>query len=204
MLKKIFSSVKSGAKEKQFKASNIRVENNVHLDLRTVELGKYIFIAKNTLIGPNCASIGSFVSIATDCVIGPNSHPLDKLSTSAVFYSPSWGLIDPGNDKREFYNDLKDKVEIGNDVWVGTKAIILPGCKIGDGAVIAAGAVVTKSIEPYAIYAGVPAKLIKYRFAPEVIAALLELKWWDMPVEKAIGFYNDFSEQGFLKKLKGF
>lgn len=201
MLKKIFYRSKNSAREKQFKASNIRVESNVHLDFRTLELGKYIFIAKNTIIGPNCKSIGSFVSIATDCVIGPNSHPLDKLSTSAVFYSYSWGLIDASNDRREFYNNQKEKVEIGNDVWLGTKVIILPGCKIGNGAVIAAGAVVTKDVEPYAIYAGVPAKLIKFRFAPEVIMALLELKWWEMPIEKAMEFYNNFSEQG-LKGLK--
>ena len=73
---------------------------------------------------------------------------------------------------------------IGNDVWIGANVSILPGVYIGDGAVIAAGAVVTKDVEPYAIVGGVPAKVIRYRFSPKEIYILLKIKWWDWSVEE--------------------
>lgn len=68
---------------------------------------------------------------------------------------------------------------IGNDVWIGQNAIVLNGVKIGDGAIVAAGAVVTKDVDPYSIVGGVPAKIIKKRFSEHVTIKLLELKWWD-------------------------
>src|SRR5690606_29947135 len=71
-------------------------------------------------------------------------------------------------------------VKIGNDVWIGEDAIIMGGVKIGDGAIIAARAVVTKDVPPYSIYGGVPAKLIKYRFDNYIIKKLLAIKWWDL------------------------
>ena len=71
------------------------------------------------------------------------------------------------------------KVTIGNDVWIGIKATIMPNITIGDGAVIGANAVVTKDVPPYAVVVGVPAKIIKYRFDEEIIKDLLELKWWN-------------------------
>ena len=73
---------------------------------------------------------------------------------------------------------------IGNDVWIGNGAIVLRGINVGDGAVIGAGAVVTKDVEPYTIVVGTPAKVLKKRFSDEIIAELLELKWWDWDVEK--------------------
>ena len=73
----------------------------------------------------------------------------------------------------------KGPVRIGNDVWICAKATILSGVTVGDGAVIAAGAVVTKDVPPYAIVAGVPARVVKFRFPPEVVARLLEIRWWD-------------------------
>ena len=75
----------------------------------------------------------------------------------------------------------KSGVKINNDVYIGLNAIIMPGVTIGDGAVVGAGAVVTKDVPPYAIVAGVPAKVVKYRFEQPVIDKLLELKWWDYP-----------------------
>jgi acetyltransferase-like isoleucine patch superfamily enzyme len=94
----------------------------------------------------------------------------------------------------------KGIIEIGNDVWIGTSAIILSGVKIGHGAVVAAGSIVTKSVPPYAIVGGNPAKIIKYRLSEEKIEELLEMKWWDWSEEKIkknIDFFsikNDYDE----------
>lgn len=75
-------------------------------------------------------------------------------------------------------------ITIGNDVWIGFDAVVLPGIKIGDGAVIGANAVVTKDVPPYAIVGGVPAKLIRYRFSSETIAKMLDLRWWEWDDDK--------------------
>jgi len=80
------------------------------------------------------------------------------------------------------FEELK-RTQIGNDVWIGARAIVLDGISIGDGAVIAAGAVVTKDVPPYAIVGGVPAKLIRYRFEDDVIQELLKWKWWDLSLD---------------------
>ena len=73
---------------------------------------------------------------------------------------------------------------VGNDVWIGTEAMIMPGVRIGDGAVIAARAVVTADVEPYAVVAGMPARQLRRRFSQERIAMLLEMRWWDWPLER--------------------
>lgn len=78
----------------------------------------------------------------------------------------------------------KGNMSIGNDVWIGMNALILPGVNVGDGAVIAAGAVVAGDVPPYAIYGGVPAKFIKARFTPSQTDKLLDIKWWDWDIEK--------------------
>lgn len=75
-------------------------------------------------------------------------------------------------------------IVVGNDVWIGTQTVILPNVEIGDGAVVAAGCVVSKDVPPYAVVAGNPASVVKMRFAPEVIAELEAVKWWDWPKEK--------------------
>lgn len=77
-------------------------------------------------------------------------------------------------------------VVIGNDVWVGSCAFIMSGVNIGDGAVIAANAGVTKDVPPYAIVAGNPVRIVKFRFFHEIVDCLLRIKWWDWPVEKVI------------------
>ncbi len=78
---------------------------------------------------------------------------------------------------------FKDTV-VGNDVWIGHGAIVMPGVTIGSGAIIAAGAVVTRDVAPYAIVGGNPAQLIRRRFSDEVVASLLDLAWWDWPIER--------------------
>jgi len=137
-------------------------------------LGDLSYVGKRSQV---CSTkMGRFCSIGEDVKIGPGLHPVDFVSTHPAFYA--------NNKKSLCFSDklLIDEykaVEIGNDVWIGTNAIILGGLKIGDGAIIAAGAIVTKDVEPYAIVGGNPAKIIKYRFSEEVIAKLLKLKIWE-------------------------
>lgn len=86
-------------------------------------------------------------------------------------------------------------VKIGNDVWIGYRAIIPVNVTVGDGAVIAAGAVVTKDVPPYAVVGGVPAKVIKYRFSQDVIEKLLDLRYWDRPDEEIKKNINLFQKE---------
>jgi hypothetical protein len=108
------------------------------------------------------------------------------------------GVIDQhGGEIADYYRITKNgKITIGNDVWIGARAMILPSVKIGNGAIIAAGAVVTKDVPDCAVVGGVPAKIIKYRFSAEEIAILNEVCWWDWPDEKL------HCMQNFLKILR--
>ena len=142
-------------------------------------IGSFTYVAGNSQV--ICASIGRYCSIADDVIIGPGNHTLTNLSTSPIFTEVKNGL------GIRWTNDTKVEpfkhVTIGNDVWIGSRAIIKGGVNICDGAVIGAGAVVVKDVPPYAIVGGVPAKVIRYRFSPEVIEKLLELQWWNLQDE---------------------
>lgn len=128
--------------------------------------------------------VGKFCSIACGAKFLFNSanHALGALSTYPfpLFYE-AWGL-----DKQDVASawDNKGDIVVGNDVWIGYEAVILAGVTIGDGAVIAARAVVTRDVAPYTIVGGVPAKPIRRRFDEATVSALLELKWWDWPAER--------------------
>lgn len=108
------------------------------------------------------------------------SHTLDKLSTSPIFTLRVNGCQEQWVDK-DIEKEKNDKAYLGNDVWVGSHVLVNGGVHIGDGACVAAGAVVVKDVPSYAIVGGVPAKIIRYRFSEDVVTKLLELKWWDMP-----------------------
>jgi acetyltransferase-like isoleucine patch superfamily enzyme len=122
--------------------------------------------------------VGSYCSLGGTYILGGNHGP-DRVTTYALRIY--WGLDGAGQDGVPV--PTGDTV-VGNDVWTGEACVIMPGRTIGDGAIVAAGAVVTKDVPPYAIVGGNPAKLIRYRFGDEQIAALLEIRWWDWPEEK--------------------
>ncbi len=159
-----------------------------------IEIGKYSYgynlsrIAKGT-------KIGSFCSIAFGVSIGLMNHPIENVSSHPFLYYKSRGFV-------EHDIELPHKsVIIEDDVWIGTNAIILPGVTIGQGAVIGAGAVVTKDVSPYAIVAGVPARLIRYRFNEAVAARLYQIKWADWDDQKIKSHLNLFYDPViFLKE----
>lgn len=129
-------------------------------------------------------TIGKFCSIACGAkfIFNCANHTLKSLSsyTFPLFFE-EWDL--PKSEVASAW-DNKGDIVIGNDVWIGYDAVIMAGVTIGDGAIIGTRAVVTKDVEPYSIVGGVPAKEIRKRFSPEIIAKLMELKWWDWPEEK--------------------
>lgn len=145
--------------------------------------------------------IGKFCSIACGAKFLFNSanHTLRSLSTYIfpVLFE-EWGL-DVARIPEAW--DNRGDIVIGNDVWIGYEAVVLAGVTIGDGAIVAARAVVTKDVPPYTIVGGVPARPIRRRFSDSEIDQLLELKWWDWPEEK-IAKSIDAIQSGDLEKLK--
>lgn len=146
------------------------------------------------------AEIGSFCSLASGIRIGEAEHPTTWVSTSPVFQNVNNSSV----RKRFAKIDLpkSKRTVIGHDVWIGINAIIKAGVKIGTGAVVASGAVVTKDVEPYAIVGGCPARIIRYRFDDKTIEKLLNSKWWekDNTVLERVGMYVDNPEE-FLQVI---
>lgn len=137
-------------------------------------------MARHSFCGYDCeianAKIGAFVSIANGVIIGGGRHPMEWIAMSPVFYK---GRDSVKTKYSEHERPPPKPVEIGNDVWIGRNAVILPGVCIGHGAVVGAAAVVTKDVPPYTIVAGNPARVIRRRFSDDEVDALLEYRWWD-------------------------
>ena len=128
--------------------------------------------------------IGKFCSIASGVrfIMGSANHRLSSVSTYP--FNVFGGLWTERTPPHLSQLPFKGDTAVGNDVWLGYEAVVLAGVTIGDGAIVAARAVVTKDVPPYTIVGGVPAKAIRKRFSDLEIARLLELKWWDWPPEK--------------------
>lgn len=169
---------------------NVRVHNS--------KIDSFSYIANDTtIIGVN---IGKFCSIGPNCKIGLGIHPTkDFISTHPIFYSLQSHLKIVFSDKN-YINEFNE-VNIGNDVWIGTNVIIKDGINIGNGSIIGAGSIVTKDIPDYAIYAGNPAKLIRYRFEKDEIDKLLKIKWWDNDLIFLKRNFNKFHNIKFLDDL---
>lgn len=147
----------------------------VPYSLAEVSVGDCTYISANSRISKT--TIEKFCSIGPDLCCGWGIHPINGVSTSPMFYST--GKQNGRTMVTTNRYEERKPILIGNDVFIGRNAIILDGVTIGDGAVIGAGAVVSKDIPPYAVAVGSPIKIVKYRFTPEVIDQLLELKWWN-------------------------
>jgi acetyltransferase-like isoleucine patch superfamily enzyme len=131
-------------------------------------------------------SIGRYTSIADNVRLVVGRHPVKEfISTHPAFYtdqnSTSLQYVKCKKYKEVVYAKDNYLITIGNDVWIGSDAAIIQGVKIGDGAIVACGAIVTHDVQPYSVVAGVPAKVIKYRFDNSQIRILKQTKWWDWP-----------------------
>jgi len=147
----------------------------------SVFIGAFSYIVQGSILGQS--SIGRYCSIGTGVRIMGQSHPTDRVTTSTWTYG--------SNVKRLVENDFgvtplqsydvpnEPGVRIGNDVWIADNVTFKRNITVHDGAIIAANAVVTKDVPHYAIVAGNPAKVVKYRFPEQIIAALREVKWWE-------------------------
>ena len=153
-----------------------------------VVLGKYFGMNESGFLAR--AIIGAYCAFGARTAINPFNHPVDWLSINEFQYHPtSFDWVPEYNDfkRLERTPDMFQQVIVGNDVWGGHNVNIMPGVNVGDGAVIAAGAVVTKDVPPYAIVAGVPAAIKRFRFPKKTIERLLELKWWDLELSELSG-----------------
>lgn len=151
----------------------------------TVEPGSAFIgstMARHSFCGYDCeianADIGPFVSIANHVAIGGGRHPVEWVGMSPVFYA---GRDSVAKKFTEFERRSPLRTEIGADVWIGYRAIVMQGVRVGPGAVIGAGSVVTRDVEPYSICGGSPARHIRYRFDDELRRRLVESAWWDKP-----------------------
>ena len=150
--------------------------------------------AYSKIEGP--AVIGAYTSIGSNVQRIPVNHPTDGVSTHPCCFNPVFGWVE--RDIRE-----RKTITIGNDVWIGNNVTILAGCeRIGDGAVIGNGAVVTKDIPDYEVWGGVPARYIKDRIPKETAAKLKESRWWDEDEEKLKRYAGSFGDiEAFLTEF---
>lgn len=158
-----------------------------------------------TYLCQNCSitgNVGRFCSVAQDVKNSLGVHPITApyVSSSPMFFSLR-KQTGKTFAKKQLFDELKDPIEIGHDCWIGQGTFIVGGVKIGTGAVVLAGAVVTKDVPPYSIVGGVPAKVVKYRYEEETIDFLLKSEWWNKPIEWLEANYELFSNIDEFKRV---
>lgn len=170
------------------KSARLTVEAPVNFH-RSIRFKKKTSIGAFTYLNDgfidHCSRIGRYCALGQDLRIGEPNHPIDWLSTANFQYnSKEFGWHHAANDYEALDPKIRgkhfagDATSIGHDVWIGARVTILRGVTVGDGAIIAAGAVVNKDVPPYAIVGGLPARVLRYRFDEETVTKLLRLQWW--------------------------
>lgn len=152
-------------------------EVGANVRLQEVHLDDYSYVVDRSDV--IYTDIGKFVNIASDVRINPGNHPMEWVSQHHFLYRiKQYGFGE--EDNKPFFNWRRlQRVTIGHDVWIGHKAIVLPGVTVGNGAVVAAGAVVSRDVKPYSVVGGVPAKPLRSRFPEAIWRCLEEIAWWD-------------------------
>ena len=150
------------------------------------------------------AEIGKYCSIAWNVSIGGAEHSMNHLTTSFFPFEKRYGIIDDNTPFGEESDPYKKPVIIGNDVWIAAGAHILRGVKIGDGAIIAAGAVVTQDVPAYEVWGGVKSRCLKKRFSEEIIQELIGIKWWNLPEDILKKYVHYFRVDVTLQTLTEF
>ncbi|UFS74297.1 chloramphenicol acetyltransferase [Tardiphaga sp. 37S4] len=172
--------------------------------LNEVTMGDYSYVVNDGQI--TYTTIGKFCSIAAMIRINPGNHPMHRATQAHFTYRASAYFPGESDDADFFAWRSEHHCTIGHDVWLGHGAIVLPGRNIGTGAVIAAGAIVTKDVAPYTIVAGNPARPVRRRFSEAVEDGLMDLAWWNWDHEmlrQALPDFRKLPVEDFLSKYKG-
>ncbi|WP_208432524.1 chloramphenicol acetyltransferase [Bartonella taylorii] len=179
------------------------VEINERVVLRDVMVGDFSYFERNS--EAIYSDIGRFCSIASHVCLNALEHPMERLSTHKITYRPNEYFRYMPLDSSFRERRCAKRVIVGHDVWIGHGAVIMPEVTIGHGAIIGANAVITKDVLPYTIVAGVPAKLLRMRFSNHVIQMLLEMAWWNWPLDKIYSALPDMQNlpiEAFIHKWK--
>lgn len=202
--------------DERFKSSEPKPHSTA--ELKGCKLGRYVAIGERCVLREVAVGdfsyferhaeaiyteVGKFCSIAANTRLNALEHPVERITQHKISYRPNEYFRFHGVDEAFRRRRQEKRVIVGNDVWIGHGAVVLPGVKIGNGAVIGANAVVTKDVAPYEIVAGVAARRIRMRFPDEIIARIEQLEWWDWPVERlfeAIPDMQAMSVEAFLEK----
>lgn len=167
------------------------------------EIGDYSYLIRQTEAW--CATIGKFANIASHVRINATNHPTWRATQHHFTYRAA-DYFDGAQNDDDFFKWRRDhRIVIGHDVWIGHGATIMPGIKIGNGAVIGSGAVVTKDVAPYTIVGGVPARLIRERFAAGLGEQMDALAWWDWPhdtLHSALADFRELPAADFVSKYR--
>jgi len=200
ILSSMFSRIVYGRKHVRispfaYVASDCAFEGENYIDrfcsIHATSMGRYSYVGSGSSVY-NC-SIGRYCSIASTVKIGLGIHPVDHVSTSPLFYSRR-NVFKKKWAEADYAVPESRKVFIGNDVWIGVDAKIMGGVNVGDGAIIGAGAVVTKDVPSFSIVGGIPARVIRDRFTPDIARKIAATKWWDYPedcLKKHCGDFRD-------------
>lgn len=167
-------------------------------------LGDYSYCARYADIAN--AEVGKFCNIASFARLGPTDHPMDRASLHHFLYRSADYWEDADHDEAFFARRASRRLRIGHDTWIGHNAIIRPEVSVGHGAVVAAGAIVTKDVPPYTIVTGVPAQPMRRRYDERTAERMIALAWWDWShgqIRAALEDFRALTAEAFLDKYEG-
>lgn len=168
-----------------------------------VELGDYSYTGQDCIL--QNVVVGKFANIAAQVRIGPTDHPMERPTLHHITYRRRMFGLAETDDEAFLAHRRSRRSYVGHDTWIGHGAIVMPEVRIGDGAVVGSGAVVTKDVAPYTIVVGVPARVVRRRFSEEIAAALVEIAWWDWDHDTLRERLADLSGniEDFVRRYRG-